>query len=78
MNNFSHLLLVAVTLILLNSCSSTIDKSLLAQIEHRTELTEELFEQYEDINDDLIDLTEEKNYHYKKLIKNKAIEPPKY
>lgn len=52
-------------------CSSGIDPELQAQIDLKSYSTEELFELYEDLNDDLVDVIEEKNYNFKKLIKAK-------
>ena len=56
---------------LLVSCSSDIDPELLAQIENRTEQTEDLFDHYEELNDELMEVIEEQAYAYKKLIKTR-------
>jgi uncharacterized coiled-coil DUF342 family protein len=60
-------LILAVSL--LYSCSSGIDPDLLAQIENRTELTDELFDHYEELNEELMEVIIEQDYAYKKLIK---------
>ncbi|MCM8528894.1 MAG: hypothetical protein NE327_20390 [Lentisphaeraceae bacterium] len=52
-------------------CSSGIHPDLQAQIDLKSYSTEELQELYEDLNDELVDVIEEKNYNFKKLIKAK-------
>lgn len=52
-------------------CSSRIDASLQEQIDFKSASTEELFDHYEDLNDQLVDVIEDKDYYYKKLIKAK-------
>lgn len=69
--NKMRLLNLITFALLLFSCSSDIDPNLLARIENRNAITEELYENYEEINDELIDLIEEKNYFYGKLTKTK-------
>ena len=52
-------------------CSSDIDPQLQEQIDLKSYSTEELFEIYEDLNEELVDIIEEKDYNYKKLLKAK-------
>ena len=67
----NKIIISAFTFFLLCSCSSSIDPDLLAQIENRTALTENLFDKYEDLNEELMEVIEEQNYAYKKMIKAK-------
>ena len=53
MNNLFNFLSLLVITALLTSCSTEISSSRLAEIENRTEALEELFQRYEDMNDDL-------------------------
>jgi hypothetical protein len=67
---FLSLILTLVSLIF-TSCSSDIDPDLLAKIEHRTSLTEDLYESYEDANETLFDIIQEQYYYEKKFTKTK-------
>lgn len=71
MNN-SKSLLILLIIAVLAGCSTGIDPSLQEQIDNKTYSTEELFEHYEDLNEELVDIIEEKDYNYKKLIKVKS------
>ena len=70
--NFLNKLIILLILAALTSCSSGIDPSLQAQIDSKSYSTEELFDLYEDLNDELVDVIEDKDYYYKKLIKAKS------
>ena len=63
--------ILILTVGLLYSCSSGIDPDLLAQIENRTELTDDLFDRYEELNEELREVIVEQDYAYKKLIKTR-------
>ena len=70
--NISKSLLTLLMIAVLAGCSTGIDPALQEQIDYKSYSTEELFEHYEDLNEELVDVIEEKNYYYKKLIKVKA------
>ena len=53
-------------------CSSGIDQELQDQIDLKSDLTEELYEKYEDLNEELVEVIEEKDYNFKKLLKAKS------
>ena len=70
--NISKSLLALLMIAVLTGCSTGIDPALQEQIDYKSYSTEELFDHYEDLNDELVDVIEEKNYNYKKLIKAKG------
>ena len=56
---------------MLASCSSDISSSKLAEIERRTDEIDRLFDRYEDLNDDLMDIIEDQDYAFKMFTKIK-------
>lgn len=52
-------------------CGGVVDQSLQERIRQTTTATEDLFENYEDLNDELFEITEKYEKAYKKLIKAK-------
>lgn len=62
---------ILLTVFFLASCSSDISSSKLAEIEKRTDEVELLFDKYEDLNDDLMDIIEDQDYAFKMFTKVK-------
>jgi hypothetical protein len=71
MKNLLNFIFLTALCLGLFSCSSNIDPELLAKIEQRNEINEDIFDKYTDMNDELIELIEEQNYYFAKLTKIK-------